>query len=91
MDIKKLSEPELKALALRKNAQGCATASALKAQAILYERLHWPSYNELHDSQRNPRVPMWWVRCKLCGATSATHSTKEKAVAAWNGRTYDKS
>lgn len=46
---------------------------------------------ELHDSQRNPRVPMWWVRCKLCGATSATHSTKEKAVAAWNWRTYDKS
>ena len=47
MEIKKLSEPELKALALRKNAQGCATAAALKAQAILYERLHWPSYNEL--------------------------------------------
>lgn len=37
MDIKKLSEPELKALALRKNAQGCATAAALKAQAILEE------------------------------------------------------
>lgn len=47
MDIRKLSEAELKALALRKNAQGCATAAALKAQAILYERLHWPSYNEL--------------------------------------------
>ena len=47
--------------------------------------------NNHEDSQRNPRVPMWWVRCKLCGATSATHSTKEKAVAAWNGRTYDKS
>lgn len=46
---------------------------------------------ELHDSQRNPRVPMWWVRCKLCGASTATHSTKEKAVAAWNRRTYDKS
>ena len=28
MDIRKLSEPELKALALRKNAQGCATAAA---------------------------------------------------------------
>lgn len=47
MDIKELSESELKALALRKNSQGCATAAALKAQAILYERLHWPSYNEL--------------------------------------------
>lgn len=47
MDIKELSESELKALALRKNSQGCATAAALKAQAILYERLHWPSYNDL--------------------------------------------
>lgn len=46
---------------------------------------------ELHDSQRNSRVPMWWVRCELCGATSATHSTKEKAVAAWNRMTHDKS
>lgn len=46
---------------------------------------------ELHDSQRNSRVPMWWVRCELCGATPATHSTKEKAVAAWNRRTHDKS
>lgn len=43
MDIRNLSEPELKALALRKNAQGCATAAALKAQAILYERLPGPA------------------------------------------------
>lgn len=42
-----MPDDELRALALKKNGKGCATADALKAQAILYERLHWPSYNEL--------------------------------------------
>lgn len=30
MDIRKLSEPELKALALRKNAQGCKSRSCVR-------------------------------------------------------------
>ena len=37
---------------------------------------------------------VWWVRCKLCGATTASHGSEggeENAVKAWNRRTDDKS
>ena len=34
---------------------------------------------------------VWWVRCKLCGATTASHSSEQDAVKAWNRRTYGKS
>lgn len=37
-----LPENELRKLAAQKNAKGNATREALKAQKILYERLHWP-------------------------------------------------
>nr|DAO12410.1 MAG TPA: restriction alleviation protein [Caudoviricetes sp.] len=35
--------------------------------------------------------PLSWVKCKLCGATTASYGTEEQAVNAWNRRTHDKS
>ena len=46
-ELAAMPEDKLRALTLKKNGKGCATTDALKAQAILCERLHWPSYNEL--------------------------------------------
>lgn len=39
------------------------------------------------------KYPVWWVRCKRCGATTASHGSEggeENAVKAWNRRTDDK-
>ena len=48
---------------------------------------------EISAAIGSKKYPVWWVRCKLCGATTASHGTEggeEKAVNAWNRRTDDK-
>ena len=45
MDLDTLPEKMLQQIAMGKGKNGCATKQALRAQKILWERVHWPCAN----------------------------------------------
>lgn len=64
-DLDNLPENGLRKLAAQKNSRGNATREALKAQRVLYERLHWPCATASHRCvDRSGNV---YTRCGVQG------------------------